>query len=179
MSDDDIIQTVRSWVETIVVGLNLCPFAKRELVNDRIRFAVSTATNVDALLGDLEAELDFLQSNADTETTLLIHPQVLGDFADFNQFLDLAEGLLHAMNLDGVFQLAHFHPDYQFADTEPDDAENYTNRSPYPVLHLLREDSLDKALQSTEHAEQIPVRNIELMNELGAEEMRQRLKACS
>jgi hypothetical protein len=119
-----------------------------------------------------------LEKDASIATTLLIHPRVLETFYEYNQFLNYAEGLLQQMELDGVYQIASFHPDYQFGGTEPDDAENYTNRSPYPVLHLLREESLDRVLESTEYAEQIPIRNIKLMNTMGSTEMSALLKAC-
>ena len=169
---------VRQWVDTVVVGLNLCPFAKRELDKERARFVVSDATKEHDLLVDLEAELELLEKDASIETTLLVHPRVLETFSEYNQFLNLAEGLLQQMQLDGVYQIASFHPDYQFGGTEPDDAENYTNRSPYPVLHLLREESLDRVLESTEYAEQIPIRNVRLMNSMGPAELSALLKAC-
>ncbi len=177
-SEDPVARSVFNWVESVVVGLNLCPFAKRELVGDRIRVAVSNATRPEAILTDLEVEIERLLDDESVETTLLVLSDALQDFPDFNQFLALGDGLLEQMGLTGVFQIAHFHPAYQFAGTGPDDAENYTNRSPYPMLHLLRERSLDRVLRTTEHAEQIPVRNIELMNQLGADDMRARLAKC-
>ena len=173
-----VATAVRQWVDTVVVGLNLCPFAKRELDLDRVRFVVSDAITQQSLLVDLEAEFELLEKDASIATTLLIHPRVLETFNDYNQFLDYAEGLLQQMDLDGVYQIASFHPDYQFGGTEPADAENYTNRSPYPVLHLLREESLTRVLESTEYAEQIPIRNIQLMNRLGSTELSALLKAC-
>ena len=176
--NDQIAAAVRQWVDTVVVSLNLCPFAKRELDKDRVRFVVSDAITEQDLLVDLEAELDLLEKDASIETTLLIHPRVLEAFYKYNQFLNYAEGLLQQMELDGVYQIASFHPDYQFGGTEPDDAENYTNRSPFPVLHLLREESLDRVLESTEYAEQIPIRNIKLMNTTGSTQMSAMLKAC-
>jgi hypothetical protein len=176
--NNQVAAAVRQWVDSIVVGLNLCPFAKRELDKDRVRFVVSDAMTEQGLLVDLEAELDLLEKDASIATTLLIHPRVLEAFYEYNQFLNYAEGLLQQMELDGVYQIASFHPDYQFGGTEPDDAENYTNRSPYPVLHLLREEHLDRALESTEFAEQIPIRNIKLMNTMGSTELRALLKAC-
>jgi len=178
LDNDQVAAAVRQWVESVVVGLNLCPFAKRELDRDRVRFVVSDAIAEQGLLLDLEAELNLLEQDASIATTLLIHPQVLETFYDYNQFLNYAEALLQQMVLDGVYQIASFHPDYQFSGTEPDDAENYTNRSPYPVLHLLREESLDRVLESTEYAEQIPIRNVKLMNAMGTKKLRALLKAC-
>ena len=169
---DKVIAAVRDWLESVVIELNLCPFAKRELSNDRVRFVATDATSEVQLLQALEAELEHLADAAATETTLLIHPHVLADFADYNQFLELADGLLVQMQLDGVFQIASFHPNYQFADTEVDAAENYTNRSPYPILHLLREESLSRAIEHTADIDQIPLRNIRKMNELGAEKLK-------
>ncbi len=176
--NNQVAAAVRQWVYTVVVGLNLCPFAKRELDKDRARFVISDAITVQGLLVDLEAELDLLEKDASIATTLLIHPRVLETFYEYNQFLNYAEGLLQQMELDGVYQIASFHPDYQFGGTEPDDAENYTNRSPYPLLHLLREENLDRVLESTEYAEQIPIRNIKLMNSMGTTELSALLKAC-
>ncbi len=169
---DETIAAVRNWLESVVIELNLCPFAKRELINDRVRFVETDATSQVQLLQALETEFEHLVANASTETTLLIHPNVLADFADYNEFLELADGLLVQMEFDGVFQIASFHPDYQFAETHPDDAENYTNRSPYPILHILREESLSRAIENTADIDQIPLRNIQKMNELGAEKLK-------
>jgi hypothetical protein len=176
--NNQVAAAVRQWVDIVVVGLNLCPFAKRELDKDRARFVISDAITEQGLLVDLEAELDLLEKDASIATTLLIHPRVLETFYEYNQFLNYAEGLLQQMELDGVYQIASFHPDYQFGGTEPDDAENYTNRSPYPLLHLLREENLDRVLEPTEYAEQIPIRNIKLMNSMGTTELSALLKAC-
>ncbi len=155
-----------------MIELNLCPFAKRELVNERIHFAVTNARTELQLLHALETELEHLIENAAIETTLLIHPNVLENFTDYNQFLELADGLLVQMQLDGVLQIASFHPDYCFADTNPDDAENFTNRSPYPLLHILREESLARVIERTADIDQIPIRNIRTMNELGVEKLK-------
>ena len=171
------IGPVRHWVETVVVGLNLCPFAKRELVNDRVRFSVSEAETEEQLLADLQAELELLNNDEAVETTLLIHPGVLQDFFDYNQFLNYVDSLLMQMELEGVYQVASFHPDYQFSGTRPDDVENYTNRSPYPMLHLIREDSLERAIAGYPHPERIPERNIELLESLGRDKMQALLKA--
>lgn len=178
MNDEQIIQTVRNWVENPVIELNLCPFAKRELVKNRVRFSVTHADNEEALLADLHRELSTLDADPSVETTLLIHPDVLADFHQYNQFLDLAEGLLVQRELEGVYQIASFHPDYQFGGTEPDDAENYTNRSPFPILHLLREASLDDALARYPDAEAIAERNIGLLKRMGTERMAAILRAA-
>jgi uncharacterized protein len=165
-------------VETVVVGLNLCPFAQRELVNDRVRFAVAAATSEDQLSTDLTNELALLESNPSIETTLLIHPRVLEDFDAFNQFLDVVDRLLRRLKLVGVYQVASFHPQYQFAGTAPDDAENYTNRSPYPVLHLIREASLEQAIAAFAGVDELPAGNIRLMNELGKDKLQALVQAC-
>jgi len=174
----DPATAVRRWVEDVVIDLNLCPFAKRELLADRIRFDVTDASTETELLEVLASELDRLVSTPAIETTLIIHPHVLCDFLQYNQFLDIADRLLVQLKLEGIFQIASFHPDYQFADTEMDDPENFTNRSPYPVLHLLREDSLEKAIASTTDIDQVPLRNIETMKRIGTEALRSMLRAC-
>tara|TARA_R110000822_G_scaffold62230_13_gene153465 strand:- start:27 stop:617 length:591 start_codon:yes stop_codon:yes gene_type:complete len=178
VSDGSVVQATRKWVEDVVVGYNLCPFAKRELVRDRVRFVVSEADNEDSLLQALQTELLRLDDEPETETTLLIHPHVLQNFADYNEFLGAADGLLSYLDLEGVYQIASFHPDYQFADTATDAAENHTNRSPFPMLHLLREASLEAAIDSHPDVDGIPQRNIELMNKLGADKMRDILVGC-
>jgi hypothetical protein len=178
LNTQKIETSVRKWLDTFVVGMNLCPFAKRELVKQRVRFTVSEATTEDELLQALQAELELLNADPSIETTLLIHPAVLGDFLDYNQFLDIADALLLQMELDGVYQVASFHPDYQFGGTAPWAAENYTNRSPYPILHLLREESLDRVLGDNPDADQIPQRNIDLMNATGEEKLAALLADC-
>ena len=177
-TDIEMIEATRRWVEQVVVAFNLCPFAKRELVKERVRFVVSKAVDEVTLLDELAHELARLNVDESVETTLLIHPLVLQDFYRYNDFLELADQLLADMDLEGVYQVASFHPDYQFGGTEPDDAENYTNRSPYPMLHLLREDSLSEAIDNYPEVELIPERNIERMNEQGVEKMRALLEAC-
>ena len=172
MAHDAVAAAVRQWLESLVIKLNLCPFAGRELLNDRVRFAVTSATSEDELLNALQTELELLSADTSIETTLLIHPEVLGDFAAYNQFLDAADGLLRYLELEGIYQIASFHPDYQFGGTEPDDVENFTNRSPYPLLHLLREESLEHAIAEFPDAEKIPERNITLMKSMGEEQLR-------
>jgi hypothetical protein len=168
-SPDDIIAATREWLERAVIGLNLCPFAKAVHIKNQIRYVVSEARTPEALLEELAAELKWL-SESDPEvvdTTLLIHPWVLQDFYDYNDFLDVADTAVDELGLAGEIQVASFHPDYQFADTEPDDIENYSNRSPYPTLHLLREESVDRAVEAFPEADQIYERNIETLRTLG------------
>lgn len=174
----EIINSVRQWLEVVVLEFNLCPFAKRELVNDHVHFCVTQATTEEQLLESLEEQLNLLNNDTSIETSLLIHPYVLQDFYDYNQFLSLADGLLVEMNLEGIYQIASFHPGYQFSDTSINDAENYTNRSPYPLLHLLREDSLERAIKSHANVDQIALRNIELMNRLGTHKLKSILESC-
>jgi len=178
LNTQKIETSVRKWLDTFVVGMNLCPFAKRELVKQRVRFTVTEAATEDELLQALQAELELLDADSSIETTLLIHPAVLGDFLDYNQFLDIADALLLQMELDGVYQVASFHPDYQFGGTAPWEAENYTNRAPYPILHLLREESLDRVLGDNPDADEIPQRNIDLMNSMGEEKLKALLAEC-
>lgn len=177
-NNDKIIRSVQTWVGSFVVEMNLCPFAKRELLNNRVRFAVTEATTEEQLLTALQVELELLNSDPLIETTLLIHPSVLQDFYDYNQFLDSADQLLVQEQLEGVYQVASFHPDYRFDGADPNDVENYTNRSPYPVLHLIREDSLERALAEFPDADQIPVRNMALMNSLGRDKLAALMQAC-
>jgi hypothetical protein len=178
VEDEKIAGSVRRWVEALVVDLNLCPFAKRELVKNRIRFSVTEATTEEQLLIALHAELEVLNQDSSVETTLLIHPKVLQDFYDYNQFLNYADDLLVEMGLEGIYQVASFHPDYQFSDTASDAAENYTNRSPYPLLHLLREASLERAIADTPDAAEIPARNINLMNSIGQDKLKALIQGC-
>jgi hypothetical protein len=178
LNNDKVIGAVRRWLESVVIELNLCPFAKPELANDRVRFAVTDAASEEKLLMALESELELLQRDDSIETTLLIHPAVLEDFYDYNEFLNFADGLLVQMNLEGVFQIASFHPDYQFGGTDPDDAENYTNRSPYPILHILREESLEEVIADHPDTGHIPARNITKMNSLGHSRLQELLQNC-
>ena len=172
---DKHIKSVQQWLEQIVIGLNLCPFAKRELVKNRIRFKVSEAQSEEKLLEDLNAELELIFLTDSVETTLLILTNILQDFNDYNQFLDIADSLIEKMDFEGEFQIASFHPDYQFADTEFDDVENYTNRSPYPILHILREASLEKAIDTYPDVENIPEKNIALLRSMGTDKVKELL----
>jgi hypothetical protein len=176
---DETVRAVRRWVEGFIVELNLCPFAGRELVSNRIRFVVTDSTTEEQLLAALATEFTLLNDDAAVETTLLIHPDVLQDFFDYNQFLDSADQLLVQMGLEGVCQVASFHPDYQFSGTAADDAENYTNRSPYPLLHILREASLERSIAAYPDVDKIPDRNIELMRSLGREKLQALMQGFS
>jgi len=167
---DLAVAETRAWVRRAVIGLNLCPFARAVDAKDQIRYVFSDATDPETLLATLVVELQRL---ADTDpqvvdTTMLIHPRVLADFEDFNDFLELADVAVEDLDLDGVLQVASFHPRFQFAGTEPDDITNATNRSPYPTLHLLREESVDRAVAAFPEAEAIFERNMETLEKLGA-----------
>jgi uncharacterized protein len=166
----DPIDETRDWLEKAVIGLNLCPFAKAVHVKGQIRWALSAATEPEALLAELVAELQHLAAAEPDEidTTLLVHPQVLQDFADFNDFLGVAEAALEELGLDGTLQIASFHPQYRFAGTRANDMGNHSNRSPFPTLHLLRESSIDGAVAAYPEAEAIYERNIETLRRLGA-----------
>ncbi|MDE2402061.1 MAG: DUF1415 domain-containing protein [Burkholderiales bacterium] len=170
-SPDDVIAATENWLEKAVIGLNLCPFAKAVQVKKQIRYVVSEATDEEGLLADLLHELQLLHNTdiEEVETTLLIHPQVLTDFLDYNDFLEIADAAVGELDLEGELQVASFHPDYQFADAAPDDIENFSNRAPYPTLHLLREVSIDNAVAAFPDAANIYERNIETLRQLGHE----------
>jgi len=171
MSDEDVIAAMRQWIEKAVIGLNLCPFAKAVYVKNQVRYVVSHAPHLDGLLEDLDRELDFLATADPDEidTTLLIQPTLLPDFLDFNDFMQLAEAAVDEHGLEGVIQIASFHPQFQFEGTAPDDIGNFTNRAPFPTLHLLREASIARAVAAFPEAETIYERNIETLQGLGIE----------
>jgi hypothetical protein len=164
-----VIAHTRAWVERVVIGLGLCPFAKGPQAKGQVRYVACPATDTEGLLACLLEELRLLaEAPADrVETTLLIHPHVLGDFSDYNNFLDIADAAVEELDLGGVLQVASFHPDYQFADSLPGDLGNATNRSPYPTLHLLREESIDRAVEAFPQADAIFEDNIATMERLG------------
>ena len=166
---DEVIAATREWLEKAVIGLNLCPFAKAVHAGNQIRYAVSDAQTPEALLADLVRELQTLAAadRTDVETTLLIHPRVLADFVDYNDFLDIADAAVEELGFVGTIQVASFHPQYRFADTEPDAIENFSNRSPYPMLHLLREESVERAIAAFPDVARIPERNIETLRSIG------------
>ena len=166
---EDPIAATRLWLERAVIGLNLCPFAKAVHAKGQVRWVLADAETPEALLETLAAELLALRdaSPEDVDTTLIVHPRVLGDFLDYNDFLEAADGLVAELGLEGVLQVASFHPQYQFAGSHPDDVENFTNRSPYPTLHLLREDSVSRAVEAFPDPDAIVDRNIETLQRLG------------
>ena len=165
---DAVILRTAQWVERVVIGLNLCPFAKAVQVKGQVRYAVSAAETSATLTEDLRRELLSLQAAdpSEVDTTLLIVPRVLGDFLDFNDFLADADALLHELHLEGELQLASFHPDYCFADSSADDPANFTNRAPYPTLHLLREASVTRAVEAFPDPSSIYERNIATLRAL-------------
>ncbi len=170
-ADHTFIAATQTWLTRAVIGLQLCPFAKAVHLKNQIRYVVNHVTEPQALLEALVSELQYLvQADPQVvETTLLIHPDVLTDFFDYNDFLDLADAALLELDLDGVLQIASFHPHYQFAGTAPNAIENHTNRSPYPMLHLLRESSIEAAMQNFDGADAIVDRNITTLQQLGLE----------
>jgi uncharacterized protein len=165
----EIIFATRRWVEKAVIGLDLCPFAEFPYRGNRVRFEVSEQRTAAGLLEELRSELLQLAASepAVSETTLLIHPWVLTDFIEYNDFLGICDSVVAELGLEGVLQVASFHPQYQFAGTQPDDIENFTNRSPYPMLHLLREASVERAVEAVGDTEEIYRRNIRTLRALG------------
>jgi len=169
VTDEQVLQQICHWLEKAVIGLNLCPFAKAAYVKNQVRLVVSHARHADDLLEELDLELALLVASPaeEIETTLLIHPTLFEDFLDFNDFMEIAEGVVDEHELEGVIQLASFHPKFQFDGTELDDIGNYTNRAPFAMLHLLREESIDRAVQAFPRSEAIFEENIKTLEKLG------------
>lgn len=174
MPDSEPLQQTQRWIANIVIGLNLCPFAQRVFQGNQIRYVLTETTDQEELLQLLTTEVKSLAVRTDPhiETTIIIHPKVLTNFLDYVDFLALVDTQLRRFGHQGVIQLASFHPQYQFEDTEPDAVENYTNRSPHPMLHLLREDSITKVATDPKQMEEIPRRNKRMMREMGIEKMK-------
>lgn len=172
-----IKQTVE-WIQSMVIGLNLCPFAKREMNNNTARVEASSATVIDDALADFMMEVEYLQANPETGTTVLIYPYILSDFSEYLDFVELANDLLVHAGYEGIYQIATFHPDYCFQGVKTDDVTNYTNRSPYPMLHLLREEMLDQAISYYGDTDVIPENNMRCLRELGVVEVKKRLEQC-
>lgn len=172
---NDIEQTVQQWLNDVVIGLNLCPFAAKPQRNKQIKIHVSSDKTENDLLESIYLQLKELDETPpqELETTLVVAPYLLEDFEDYNQFLDLVEGLVVQLGKSGIYQIASFHPDYCFYGTEPKDAENLTNRSPYPIFHLIREESMEKVLKHYPDPEAIPERNIDCVENLTPEQIKQ------
>ncbi|NCT98845.1 MAG: DUF1415 domain-containing protein [Comamonadaceae bacterium] len=180
MTEEQVVAATRHWIEKAVIGLNLCPFARAVWVKNQVRIVVSTARHVDGLLDDLDRELELLAATPPEriDTTLIVHPTLFPDFEVFNDFLGVADEVVAEHDLEGVIQVASFHPDYRFEGTEPDDITNATNRAPFPTLHLLREDSVARAVASEGgDADAIVARNMETLRRLGPEGWRELLSA--
>ncbi|MCW8935500.1 MAG: DUF1415 domain-containing protein [Gammaproteobacteria bacterium] len=175
---NQIIEETRYWLTSTIIGLNFCPFAKREFTQDTIRYSVSSAIGLESNLHSLAEEFQFLDNHSDTETTLLMFSHAVTDFDDFLELIDYANQLLDDLGYDSVYQLAHFHPLYCFNGVEFDDASNYTNRSPFPTLHIIRERSMQRAIESHPDTTQIPETNIKLARELGAKHLQSLLDIC-
>ncbi len=171
MTDEQVLADTRHWIEKAVIGLNLCPFARAVYVKNQVRIVVSSARHLDAFLDELDRELDLLQATPaeEIDTTLLVHPTLFPDFEVFNDFQNVVDDVVAEHELEGLIQVASFHPQFQFEGTTPDDVTNCTNRAPYPTLHLLREDSVERAVASDAgDAEQIVARNLQTLRGLGA-----------
>ena len=171
MTDEQILAATREWVEKAVIGLNLCPFAKSVYVKNQVRIVVSRARHLDAFLDELDQELERLKTTPaeEIDTTLLVHPTLFPDFFVFNDFMNVVDEVLEEHGLDGEIQVAHFHPDFVFEGVPEDDITNATNRAPHATLHLLREDSVARAVASGDSVETIVERNLHTLRELGPE----------
>jgi uncharacterized protein len=180
MDKQAVIDSTRRWIRSMVIGLDLCPFARRVFEENKIRYGVTDAADEIALLEDLAGELKALASDAPSivETTLLIHPHALGNFLDYSDFLGSAESLVKKLGLRGVIQIASFHPDYRFAGTIAGAVENFSNRSPHPMLHLLREDSITRVAADPTELLKIPQRNGQTLRSLGREKILELLDGC-
>ncbi len=177
-SAEQIAAAVENWIAAVIIRLNLCPFAGRASRDDSIRISITDVAGEAALLDELAAEIRRLQNTPEVETCLLVHPNALTDFSAYNQFLDRVDTLLRQDGYEGEFQVASFHPDYQFAGTRPSDAENYSSRSPYPLLHILRESSIDAAISQYPDIDDIPARNIDTLNAMGSQQLQALWLAC-
>lgn len=178
MKHSDIIQQTQCWLENVIIGLNFCPFAKREFVNQSIRYAVSDALQLDEALQAVADEFITLDQEDGIETTLLMFASGFSDFDDFVELIDYSNQLIDELGYRGIYQVAHFHPDYCFEGSDDQDAANFTNRSPWPTLHLIRESSLQSAIEQHANTEAIPEANIRLARKLGFDKMQQLLQQC-
>lgn len=175
---DRIIAQTQCWLDSVIIEHNLCPFAKSERDRGSIHFFVDDSTTMEQVLEQLVMECERLEQNTDIETSLFIMSHIAQDFSDYLLLLDIANELFITQGYEGIFQLASFHPDYQFADTTEEEPANYTNRSPYPMLHIIREASLERALQHYPDPELIPQRNVALCRKMGLTKMQALLAHC-
>jgi len=178
LPDQEVQAATQAWLKSVIIEYGICPFAKRELERGSIHFSVNHDTKIEQCLLHLMLECDRLDTDPGIETTLLIYKNAFAEFDDYLDFLGIAESLLAEQGYSGIYQLASFHPDYYFQGVEPDDPSNYTNRSPYPMLHLLRETSIEQAVAGYPDPENIPQHNIELTRKLGLAKMQTLLAAC-
>jgi len=175
---ETLIEHSRNWLQDVVIAHNFCPFAKREFIKNRIHFEVIPHSDIEQCLEALIVACEQLDDNPSIETSLLILPQGFNDFEHYLDLVDYADRLLEAQNYEGIYQVASFHPDYCFDEATPDDPANYTNRSPYPMLHLLREASIERALENIDDPDTIPEANIETARKLGTEALKAQLERC-
>ncbi len=177
-TDNQIVAQTLKWVRTFIVAHDICPFAQRELARETIRVEVVRSKKIEVALEELMVEVQWLDEHPETETTLLVFPTLFKSFDHYLDFVELAESILADQGYEGIYQLATFHPDYCFDGTEPDDASNYTNRSPYAMVHLLREESVEKAIEFYGDTDAIPERNIAKLTAMGSAVAEQQLQAC-
>jgi hypothetical protein len=175
INNETVLKLTKQWIETFVLGLNLCPFARHPYKNGKIRYVVFEGVDIEHLTETLVREIAYLEQSPPSvvETSLVILKEALSDFDEYLDYLEVTEFVLNELELAGVFQIASFHPDYQFEGTEPEDAENYTNRSPFPMIHILREDSVTRAVEAYPEVGNIPEQNIATMNKLGVDKIKQ------
>lgn len=178
LSEELVVEQTQSWVRSFIVGMNVCPFAKREVDRGSVRYVVVRSRQPNVALEELMAEIDWLDQHSEVETTLMIFPTLFSDFMSYLDFVDDSEQLMFEQECEGVYQLATFHPKYCFAGAEEGDVSNFTNRSPYPMLHILREASLEKAIEFYGDTAEIPERNIKLMETTGHEALAKLMQQC-
>ncbi|WP_068545549.1 DUF1415 domain-containing protein [Thalassotalea crassostreae] len=166
-SDKQIINQCKAWIEDLIIGLNFCPFAKKEFVQNTIAYPIFRNVDIESALESVINQCQTLDQNNDIETALLIYPEQFRYFDDYLDFLSMAEQLIIEQGYEGVYQIASFHPDYYFADVDPSDVSNYTNRAPFPILHLIREASMERVIAVHPDVEGIPQRNMSLCEQKG------------
>jgi hypothetical protein len=174
MDNQKIIKTVKNWIEQFIIGYNICPFARKVFITERIKYVVNSSTDDEIILQAFLQELQWLNTTPakKIDTTLFILTNAFPDFDHYLNFIYVIETMIEQLNYEGIYQVATFHPIYQFDGTQLTDAENFTNRSPFPIIHILREESVEKAIENYPNPEEIPKRNIALMNEMGVEKLR-------